>query len=79
VRYIVDDVGAAIESYCGLLGFQEVMYPAPTFAMLAADGWRALPQRNRRRDGGRQVLVEDPAGNLVELFQRTRAEARLAR
>jgi len=27
--------------------------------------------------GGRQVLVEDPSGNLVELFQPTRAEARL--
>jgi predicted enzyme related to lactoylglutathione lyase len=29
--------------------------------------------------GGRQVLVEDPAGNPVELFQPTRAEARLDR
>jgi catechol 2,3-dioxygenase-like lactoylglutathione lyase family enzyme len=27
--------------------------------------------------GGRQVLVEDPSGNLVEIFQPTRAEARL--
>ncbi|HET8561236.1 MAG TPA: VOC family protein [Marmoricola sp.] len=27
--------------------------------------------------GGRQVLVEDPSGNLVELFQPTRDEARL--
>jgi catechol 2,3-dioxygenase-like lactoylglutathione lyase family enzyme len=27
--------------------------------------------------GGRQVLVEDPAGNPVELFQPTRREARL--
>lgn len=27
--------------------------------------------------GGRQVLVQDPSGNLVELFQPTRAEARL--
>jgi predicted enzyme related to lactoylglutathione lyase len=26
--------------------------------------------------GGRQVLVEDPSGNPVELFQPTRAEAR---
>jgi catechol 2,3-dioxygenase-like lactoylglutathione lyase family enzyme len=27
--------------------------------------------------GGRQVLVADPSGNLVELFQPTREEARL--
>ena len=27
--------------------------------------------------GGRQILVEDPAGNPVELFQPTRSEARL--
>jgi catechol 2,3-dioxygenase-like lactoylglutathione lyase family enzyme len=29
--------------------------------------------------GGRQVLVEDPSGNPVELFEPTRAEARLDR
>ena len=28
--------------------------------------------------GGRQVIVEDPAGNPVELFQPTRSEARLS-
>lgn len=28
--------------------------------------------------GGKQVLVEDPAGNPVELFQPTRGEARLS-
>jgi predicted enzyme related to lactoylglutathione lyase len=28
--------------------------------------------------GGRQVLIEDPSGNPVELFQPTRAEARLS-
>ena len=27
--------------------------------------------------GGRQILVDDPSGNPVELFQPTRAEARL--
>ena len=27
--------------------------------------------------GGRQVLVDDPSGNPVELFQPTRREARL--
>lgn len=29
--------------------------------------------------GGRQILVEDPSGNLVELFEPTRDEARMAR
>jgi catechol 2,3-dioxygenase-like lactoylglutathione lyase family enzyme len=28
--------------------------------------------------GGKQILVEDPAGNPVELFEPTRAEARLS-
>src|SRR5262249_55729398 len=27
--------------------------------------------------GGRQIILEDPAGNPIELFQPTRAEARL--
>ena len=127
VRYIVDDVDAAIDFYCGGLGFEEVMHPAPTFAMLARGdlrlvlsapgggpgggqampdgrlpapgGWNrfmlevddletsvaALRGRGARfRNepvvgvGGKQVLVEDPAGNPVELFQPTRPEAKLA-
>jgi catechol 2,3-dioxygenase-like lactoylglutathione lyase family enzyme len=28
--------------------------------------------------GGKQILVEDPSGNLVELFEPTRQEARLS-
>ena len=35
VRYIVDDVDAAIDFYCQRLGFREDMHPAPTFAMLS--------------------------------------------
>jgi catechol 2,3-dioxygenase-like lactoylglutathione lyase family enzyme len=126
VRYIVDDVDAAIDFYCQRLGFQEVMHPAPTFAMLsrgdlrlvvsapgggpgggaampdgttpAPGGWNrfqlevddleALVSRLRSAGahfrneivdgvGGKQILVEDPAGNPVELFQPTRQEARL--
>ena len=34
VRYIVDDVDAALAFYREQLGFEEVMHPAPTFAML---------------------------------------------
>lgn len=126
VRYIVDDVDAAIGFYCGHLGFTEVMHPAPSFAMLSRGdlrlvlsapgggpgGGQAMPdgrvpepggwnrfsielteldsavERLRgagvrfRNDvvegvGGRQVLIEDPAGNPVELFEPTRAEAAL--
>ena len=126
VRYIVDDVDAAIGFYCRELGFDEVMHPAPAFAMLArgdlrlvlsapgggpgggqamADGTLPAPGGwNRiqlevadldatvdtlrahdarfRNDivtgvGGRQILVEDPAGNPVELFEPALDEARL--
>jgi catechol 2,3-dioxygenase-like lactoylglutathione lyase family enzyme len=126
VRYIVDDVDTAIDFYCRQLGFEEVMHPAPTFAMLSCGdlrlvlsapgggpgGGQAMPDgtmpqpggwnrfqlevddleaivarlrehgarfRNEIVDGvgGRQILVEDPAGNPVELFQPTVAEAKL--
>jgi catechol 2,3-dioxygenase-like lactoylglutathione lyase family enzyme len=126
VRYIVDDVDAAIQFYCGNLGFTEVMHPAPAFAMLSrgdlrlnlsapgggGGGGQAMPDGtlpepggwNRfalevtdlaatvarlrgngarfRNDivtgvGGQQILVEDPSGNPVELFEPTRPEARL--
>lgn len=127
VRYIVDNVDAAIDFYCGQLGFAEVMHPAPTFAMLSRGEFRlvlsapgggpgggaAMPDGTmpepggwnrfqlevddieatvaqlrkggaRFRNeiitgvGGKQVLVEDPAGNPVELFQPIREEARLS-
>ena len=126
VRYIVDDVDAAIAFYCGHLGFEEVMHPAPAFAMLArgdlrlalsapsgaGGGGQAMPDGtlpepggwNRfmlevtdldatvealraagtafRNEivtgiGGRQILVEDPSGNPVEVFEPTLPEARL--
>jgi len=128
VRYIVDNVDAAIEFYCAELGFHEVMHPAPTFAMLShgdlrlvlsapgggpgggqampdgalptPGGWNrfqlevddieALVARLREHGarfrneivsgvGGRQILVEDPAGNPVELFEPALDEARLSR
>jgi catechol 2,3-dioxygenase-like lactoylglutathione lyase family enzyme len=99
VRYIVDDVDAAIAFYCGDLGFTEVMHPAPAFAMLrrgdlrlnlSAPGGGAGGTVDRLRGtgarfrndivtgvGGKQILVEDPSGNPVELFEPTRPEARL--
>src|SRR5215212_6397409 len=127
VRYIVNDVDAAIEFYCARLGFQEVMHPAPSFAILARGdlrlalsapaggpgGGQAMPDGslpapggwNRfqlevtdlaatvdelrqhgarfRSDiitgvGGDQILLEDPSGNPIELFQPTRREASLS-
>jgi catechol 2,3-dioxygenase-like lactoylglutathione lyase family enzyme len=126
VRYIVDDVDAAIAFYRDRLGFTELMHPAPTFAMLlhgdlrlalsapsgAGGGGQAMPDGtipspggwNRfmlevedlealvaglreagaqfRNEivtgvGGRQILVEDPSGNPVELFEPKLEEARL--
>jgi catechol 2,3-dioxygenase-like lactoylglutathione lyase family enzyme len=127
VRYIVDDVDAAIAFYCRHLGFEEQMHPAPTFAMLsrgdlrlalsapsgAGGGGQAMPDGTRpepggwnrfmievsdlaatvdtlreagahfRNDivtgvGGKQILVDDPSGNPVELFEPTRPEASLS-
>ena len=42
VRYIVNDVDAAIEFYCGRLGFSEDMHPAPSFAMLSRGDLRLV-------------------------------------
>ncbi|HEY7722407.1 MAG TPA: VOC family protein [Pedococcus sp.] len=114
VRYIVDDVPAAVEFYTTHLGFTLRHSAGPAFADVvrgplrvllsgpASSGARATPVdantagRNRihlvvadlraeidrltaagltfRTDivagpGGQQVLIDDPAGNLVELFQ----------
>jgi catechol 2,3-dioxygenase-like lactoylglutathione lyase family enzyme len=126
VRYIVDDVEAAIGFYRDALGFELVMHPAPAFAMLARGdlrlvlsapgggpgggqampdgtlpqpgGWNrfqlqvsdleAVAERLRQAGtrfrneivqgtGGKQILVEDPSGNPVELFEPTLPEAKL--
>ncbi|EKT79675.1 hypothetical protein WSS_A26440 [Rhodococcus opacus M213] len=116
VRYLVDDVPAAIDFYTSHLGFTLHTNPAPAFADVirgplrlllsgpASSGARATPTDvtgpggNRihlvvsdldaeitrlrtagvafRSDvvsgpGGRQILLADPAGNLIELFQPT--------
>jgi catechol 2,3-dioxygenase-like lactoylglutathione lyase family enzyme len=42
VRYIVNDVDEAIAFYCTHLGFEEVMHPAPMFAMLRRGDLRLL-------------------------------------
>ena len=115
VRYMVDDVAAAIDFYTGPLGFTLISSVLPAFADVVrgnlrlllsgptSSAGRAMPDGARpgpggwnriqlvvddiaaevdrlrasgvrfRNDvvsgpGGSQILVEDPAGNLVELF-----------
>ena len=126
VRYIVNDVDAAIDFYTKQLDFKLEMHPAPPFAMLsrgdlrlvlsapnpaggggqsmpdgtkpAPGGWNrfaievadlaAVVDRLRkagahfRNDivtgvGGKQILLDDPSGNPIELFEPTVREARL--
>ena len=116
VRYIVDDVEAAIAFYTDLLGFEVKQNFAPAMAILAKDDlvlWTAGPRASASRPmpdgsqpvpggwsrfvvqvediaatvaalteagatfrneilsgpGGQQVLVEDPSGNVIEIFQ----------
>lgn len=64
VRYIVDDVDAAIGFYCGHLGFQQEMRPAPAFAMLTRGSLRlALSAPGGGPGGGGQPLTD---GTLPE-------------
>ena len=116
VRYMVDDVQAAIDFYTSHLGFTLRFSAAPAFAdvtrgnlrlLLAGPrssagrampdgrkpgpgGWNRIhfvvldiaaevtrlraegvPFRNEiiTGPGGKQILIEDPAGNVVELFE----------
>ena len=116
VRYLVDDVAAAIEFYTRHLGFTELTSMLPAFADVkrgnlrlllsgpkssagramsdgakpGPGGWNRIhfvvddleseigrlradgvPFRNEvvTGPGGAQVLICDPSGNLVELFQ----------
>ena len=116
VRYLVDDVDAAVDFYTKHLGFEVNMSAAPAFADVIrgnlrlllsgpqssagrpmadgeqprAGGWNRIhlitddldKEIARLRDegvrfrndvvsgpGGKQVLLIDPAGNFVELFQ----------
>ena len=116
VRYMVDDVDAAIAFYTEHLGFEVRTSAAPAFADVtrgnlrlllsgpASSAGRPMPDGNARapaagtastsssptspprwarlRDaglsfrndivtgpGGSQILLEEPAGNVVELFQ----------
>jgi catechol 2,3-dioxygenase-like lactoylglutathione lyase family enzyme len=63
VRYIVDDVDAAIAFYCQQLGFREEMHPAPAFAMLSRGELRLLLSTPGGGPGGGQAM---PDGSLPE-------------
>jgi catechol 2,3-dioxygenase-like lactoylglutathione lyase family enzyme len=127
VRYIVNDVDAAIAFYTSQLDFKLEMHPAPPFAMLsrgdlrlvlsapnpAGGGGQSMPDGTKpepggwnrfaievpdlaatvdklrkggahfRNDivtgvGGKQILLDDPSGNPVELFEPTIREAHLS-
>lgn len=117
VRYIVNDVDAAIPFYTEMLGFQVDLHPAPGFASLSRGDLRLLLNRpgaggagqampdgqspspggwNRIQievedlaatveklkgtgshfrnqivvgNGGKQILIDDPSGNPIELFE----------
>jgi catechol 2,3-dioxygenase-like lactoylglutathione lyase family enzyme len=58
VRYIVDDVDAAIAFYRDQLGFDEVMHPAPTFAMLTRGDLRLLLSAPSGAGGGGQAMPD---------------------
>jgi catechol 2,3-dioxygenase-like lactoylglutathione lyase family enzyme len=58
VRYIVDDVDQALAFYTGHLGFDEVMHPAPTFAMLSRGDLRLVLSAPSGQGGGGQVLAD---------------------
>ncbi len=70
VRYIVDDVDAAIGFYVDALGFTLEMHPAPSFAMLSRGDLRPGAVGARRRAGRRagDARRERPqAGRLESL------------
>ncbi|MGA8456247.1 MAG: VOC family protein, partial [Streptosporangiaceae bacterium] len=61
VRYIVSDVGEAIDFYCRHLGFREDMHPAPSFAMLSRGDLRLVLSAPGGGPGGGQAM---PDGTL---------------
>src|ERR1700751_1864542 len=66
VRYIVNDVDAAIGFYTRHLGFTEVMHPAPAFAMLSRGDLRLVLSAPGGGPGGGQAMpdgtVPSPGG-----------------
>jgi catechol 2,3-dioxygenase-like lactoylglutathione lyase family enzyme len=63
IRYIVDDVDAAIAFYCQQLDFHEDMHPAPSFAMLSRGDLRLVLSAPGGGPGGGQAM---PDGTLPQ-------------
>jgi catechol 2,3-dioxygenase-like lactoylglutathione lyase family enzyme len=63
VRYIVDDVDAALVFYCSGLGFEEVMHPGQGFAMVARDDLRLALNAVGGPGGASQAM---PDGSLPQ-------------
>ena len=63
IRYIVNNVDAAITFYCENLGFTEVMHPAPAFAMLSRGDLRLVLSAPGGGPGGGQAM---PDGTLPQ-------------
>ncbi|MGH9087097.1 MAG: VOC family protein [Acidimicrobiales bacterium] len=63
VRYIVYDVGAAIDFYSAHLGFRVDMHPAPTFAMLSRGDLRLVLSAPAGGPGGGEAM---PDGTLPQ-------------
>ena len=63
VRYIMEDVDAAISFYRDHLGFDVVMHPAPSFGMLALGSLRLLLSAPSGEGGGGQAM---PGGRQPE-------------
>ena len=120
VRYVIDDVSAAVAFYTDVLGFTLDLDASPAFAAVSRDGVRLLlsgdgssgrrPLADGRRQvpggwnrihvevgdlasevarlraagvtfrtseivagpGGAQIVIDDPSGNPVELFEARR-------
>jgi catechol 2,3-dioxygenase-like lactoylglutathione lyase family enzyme len=58
VRYIVDDVDAALAFYCERLGFSEVMHAAPAFALAARGDLRLALSRPGGGPGGGAAMPD---------------------
>jgi hypothetical protein len=81
VRYMVDDVEAAVGFYTTHLDFTLLSRALPAFADVtrgnlrlllsgpASSASRPMPDGRQPGPGGSQILLEDPAGNPIELFQ----------
>lgn len=58
VRYIVEDVDAAIEFYSKLLDFKVEMHPAPEFAIMSRGDFRLLLSKPSDKGGGGQAMPD---------------------